>query len=99
MFYEMSNGWRPSGEWARRSYLDEGEELTTQDRDGDWYDFLRAHDIIWVGTSDVVIEKIAKLKEDVGLQHIMLIEPFPGLPYEKILSSMTLFGENVVPQF
>ena len=99
IFYEMSNGWRPSGEWARQSYLDDGQELTSEDRDGDWYDFLRAHDIIWVGTADLIVEKIEKLKEEIGLQHIMLIEPFPGLPYQKILKSMTLFGENVVPRF
>lgn len=99
IFYEMSNGWRPSGEWARRAYLEEGEELTAQDRDGDWYDFLRAHDIIWVGTAELVAEKIAKFKEEVGLKHIMLIEPFPGLPYQKILKSMTLFGKNVLPRF
>ena len=28
----------------------------------------------------------------------MLIEPFVGLPYQKILKSMTLFGEQVIPR-
>ena len=99
LFYELSNGWRPSGEWARRSYLDEGEELTAADRDGDWYDFLFAHDIIWVGTADYVAEKIEQFREEVGLQHVMLGMPFFGLPYEKVIASLSRFGEHVVPRF
>ncbi len=98
IFYEMMNGWRTGGEWALRSYLDDDEELTATDRDNDWYDFLLAHDIIWAGTPQYVAEKIERLREELGLQHIMLIEPFVGLPYQKILKSMTLFGEQVIPR-
>ena len=81
-----------------RSYLDDGEELTLSDREGDWYDFLLAHDIIWVGSPEYVAEKLEQFREEVDLQHIMLIAPFPGLPYEKNLKSMTLFGEQVIPR-
>ena len=98
IFYEMMNGWRPSGDWARRAYLDDNEELSENDRDGDWYDFLLAHDIIWAGTPEYVAEKIQRLQEELGLRHIMLIEPFVGLSYQKILESMTLFGEQVIPR-
>ena len=98
IFYEIMNGWRPSGEWALRSYLDDDEELTAKDRDGDWYDFLLAHDIVWAGSAEYVVEKIERFQEELGLAHIMLIEPFVGLPYEKILKSMTLFGERVIPR-
>ena len=99
VFYEMSNGWRPSGEYARRSYLDEGEDLSATDRDGDWFDFLQAHDIVWAGTADYVAEKIEKAREEVGLAHIMLAMPFFGLPFEKVLSSLSRFGEQVLPRF
>ena len=95
----MSNGWRPSGEYARRSYLDLGEELSAADRDSDWFDFLHAHDIVWVGTADYVAEKIEKAREEVGLQHVMLAMPFFGLPFEKVLSSLSRFGEQVLPRF
>lgn len=98
-FYEMSNGWRPSGEYARRSYLDLGEELSAADRDSDWFDFLHAHDIVWVGTADYVAEKIEKAREEVSLQHVMLAMPFFGLPFEKVLSSLSRFGEQVLPRF
>ncbi len=99
-FYEVSNGrlWE-SDAVAKRNFLEAGEELRAEDIDADWYDFLLAHDVIWIGSADCVAEKIERFREEVGLSHIMLLEPFPGLPYEKILKSMTLFGERVVPRF
>ena len=99
-FYEVSNGrlWENDAA-AKRNFLEAGEELRAEDIDADWYDFLLAHDIIWIGSADCVAEKIERFREEVGLSHVMLLEPFPGLPYEKILKSMTLFGERVVPRF
>ena len=99
-FFEVSNGrlWKDDAA-AKRAILEAGEELSDEDRDADWYDFLSAHDIVWIGSADYVAEKIERFREEVGLAHIMLLEPFPGLAYEKILKSMTLFGERVVPRF
>ena len=99
-FYQVSNGrlWKNDAA-AKRNFLEAGEELRAEDIDADWYDFLLAHDAIWIGSADYVAEKIERFREEVGLSHIMLLEPFPGLPYEKILKSMTLFGERVVPRF
>lgn len=99
-FYEVSNGrlWENDAA-AKRNFLEAGEDLRAKDIDADWYDFLLAHDVIWIGSADCVAEKIERFREEVGLSHIMLLEPFPGLPYEKILKSMTLFGERVVPRF
>ena len=99
-FYQVSNGrlWENDA-LAKRTFLEAGEKLSDEDRDADWYDFLRAHDIIWIGSPDYVAQKIEQFREEVGLAHIMLLEPFPGLPYEKILKSMTLFGERVMPRF
>ena len=98
-YYEFVSGARPDGEWARRSFLDAGGELTNDDREADWFDFLQSRDIMWVGTADYVAEKIEKFREEVGLQHIMLLQQFPGVPIEKILASMRRFGEHVVPRF
>ena len=99
-FFEVSNGrqWE-NDPAAKRTFLEAGEELSAEDRDADWYDFLSAHDVIWIGSADHVTDKIERFREEIGLSHIMLLEPFPGLPYEKILKSMTLFGERVVPRF
>ncbi len=98
-YYEYLSGARPLGEWQRKAYLDEGVEATTDDLEGEWFDFLMRHDLIWVGTADYVAEKIQKLQEDVNLKHIMLLQQFPGVSYSKILKSMTLFSEKVMPRF
>ena len=44
-------------------------------------------------------EKIEKAREEVGLQHVMLAMPFFGLPFEKVLASLSRFGEHVLPRF
>ena len=98
-YYEFVSGARPHGEWSRRAFLNEGRKLSSDDREADWFDFLRSNNIIWVGTAEHVTEKIARCKEQFGLSHIMLLQQFPGVSIEKILASMTRFGERVVPQF
>jgi hypothetical protein len=42
---------------------------------------------------------IHRYREEVGLEHIMLLQQFPGVPIEKILASMERFGAHVVPRF
>lgn len=99
IFYEFMNGSRPGGEWQRKAYLEEGEELTSADRDSDWFDFLHAHNIIWVGTADHVAEQISNCQKQYDLKHLVLLQQFPGVPYEKIRASMTKFAEHVAPRF
>ena len=57
------------------------------------------YELIWVGDADYVAEKIDKLNKSIGLNHIMLLQQFPGFDYQKILKSMTLFSERVMPRF
>jgi hypothetical protein len=52
-----------------------------------------------VGDAEYVSEKIQKYNESIGLKHIMLLQQFPGFDYQKILKSMTLFSERVMPRF
>ena len=99
LYYELLSGTRPSGEWMRKAYLNKGEELSAADTDCDWFDFLMARDIIWVGTADYVAEKIEDYRDDVNVNHIMLLQQFPGVAYNNILSSMTRFSERVMPRF
>lgn len=98
-FYEFMNGARPKGEWQRKVYLEEGQELSSADRDSDWFDFLLSNGIIWVGTSEYVAEHLAEAREKVNLQHLQLLQQFPGVPFEKIRTSMSTFAEKVMPQF
>ena len=57
------------------------------------------YELIWVGDADYVAEKIDKLNKSIGLNHIMLLQQFPGFDYQKILKSMALFSERVMPRF
>ena len=98
-YYEFVSGARPDGEWARRSFLNEGVDLTSAHLDMDWFDFLQSQEILWVGTADYVTEKIESFQDRFGLKHIMLLQQFPGVPFKKILESMDRFGEYVIPRF
>jgi len=58
-----------------------------------------AKEVIWVGTADYVAEKIEKYRAEINLQHLMLVQQFPGVPFEDIMSSMSKFSEHVIPRF
>jgi alkanesulfonate monooxygenase SsuD/methylene tetrahydromethanopterin reductase-like flavin-dependent oxidoreductase (luciferase family) len=98
-YYEYLSGSRPEGSWTRKAYLDDDANPTDEDLNGEWFDFLMKYELIWVGDADYVSEKIQKYNESIGLKHIMLLQQFPGFDYQKILKSMTLFSERVMPRF
>ena len=98
-YYELLSGTRPSGEWMKKAYLNKDEELSAADADSDWFDFLMSRNIIWVGTADYVSEKIEEYRDEVNVNHIMLLQQFPGVAYQKILDSMSKFAERVMPRF
>ena len=83
----------------KKAYLNKGEELSAADAESDWFDFLMSRNIIWVGTADYVAEKMQDYRDDVNVNHIMLLQQFPGIPFEKIIASMDKFSEHVMPRF
>lgn len=98
-YYAFLAGARAGGILDRRAFLNAGDRLTADDQQADWFDFLQSREIIWVGTTDYVSEKIQKYREAIGLKHIMLLQQFPGIGIEKILASMERFGTHVIPRF
>ena len=98
-YYEMLGGSRPLGEWTKHGYLDIGEEMSDYDDKLDWFDFLNARGIIVVGDADFVAERFAERQQTIGLDHLVLMQQFLGVPYEKIRASLERLIENVVPQF
>lgn len=98
-YYELLCGSRPAGEWSRQMYLEDGAELTAQDRDDDWFDFLQRHGLIWVGTADYVAERIAEARDAIGLDHLVALQQFIGVPYEKIRASWERLAADVMPRF
>ena len=87
------------GEWTKHGYLDIGEEMTREDEDMDWFDFLNKRGIIVVGDAAYVAERFAEKQETIGLDHLMLMQQYTGVPYEKILASWDRLFEHVVPEF
>ena len=85
--------------WGRKGSVAEGEELSDDDLNMDWFDFAQKKEIIWVGSPDYVAEKIGHLQEDLDCQHVTLW-PNPGfVPFSTVYHSLELFNERVIPQF
>jgi len=99
LYYQFLSGARTSGNGMRQAYLEKGETLTDEELNIDWFDFLMAKEVIWVGTADYVAEKVEKYRTEINLQHLMLVQQFPGVPFENIMSSMSKFAERVMPRF
>ena len=97
-YYEFLGGSRPAGEWTKHGYLDIGEEMTAEDEQSDWFDFLNKRGIIVVGDAEFVIDRLLE-KQSYGLDHVMLMQQYTGVPYEKILASWDRLFEHVVPRF
>lgn len=98
-YYEMLGGSRPMGEWTKHGYLDIGEEMSPEDEEMDWFDFLNARGIIVVGDANFVAERFEQCRENYGLDHLVLMQQFVGVPYEKLLASLDRLIEHVVPRF
>tara|TARA_B100000674_G_C37971950_1_gene977382 strand:+ start:2222 stop:3391 length:1170 start_codon:yes stop_codon:yes gene_type:complete len=98
-YYEYVAGARPGDEWAKASMLNPGEDLSQEDAEKDWFDFLMSRGIIWVGSPDYVGEKLQEYNEDASVNHIMLLQQFPDVSYESIIKSQTMFSEQVLPRF
>ena len=98
-YYEFLGGSRPAGEWTKNGYLDIGEEMTTEDENADWFDFLNKRGIIVVGDAEFVAERFRERQATTGLDHLVLMQQYTGVPYTKILASWDRLFEQVVPQF
>ncbi len=65
----------------------------------DWFDFLNKRGIIVVGDAEFVADRFAEKQESFGLDHVMLMQQYTGVSYEKILASWDRLFEHVVPKF
>jgi len=98
-YYDFLGGSRPAGEWTKHGYLDIGEEMTAEDEAMDWFDFLNKRGIIVVGDAEFVADRFAEKQQAFGLEHVMLMQQYTGVPYAKILASWDRLFEHVVPKF
>ena len=78
-----------------RNLLEDGEELGAHELS---YDFLHARNQL-VGTPEFVREKIAELRDELGLDHLLIWTTHPGLPHANAMRSLELFASDVMPEF
>ncbi|WP_282780210.1 LLM class flavin-dependent oxidoreductase [Nocardia sp. CC201C] len=65
----------------------------------DHFDALRSQSgSLFVGAPDHVAEKIATVRDDLGLDRFMLHTSVGTLPHEKVLRTIELLGDKVAPQ-
>ncbi|MDG2025926.1 MAG: LLM class flavin-dependent oxidoreductase [Acidimicrobiales bacterium] len=62
------------------------------------YEWLHPRNMLF-GTPDYVAEKIAEMRATLNLQNLLLWSSFPGVPHEAVMNSITMFTEEVMPQF
>ena len=65
----------------------------------DWFDFLNKRGIIIVGDAEFVADRLAEKQATTGLDHVMLMQQYTGVPYSKIMASWDRLFEHVVPKF
>ncbi|WP_433202217.1 LLM class flavin-dependent oxidoreductase [Nocardia sp. CA-107356] len=83
-----------------------GVAMSTIGRERGWgpmtrqqFDALRSQSgSLFVGTADYVAEKIADIRDTLGLDRFMLHTSVGTLPHEKVLHNIDLLGTKVAPQ-
>lgn len=89
--YRWVTHWRGLG-----NLMEEGEELTDEHTLD--FDMLMERNML-VGTPEYVREKIEELRQEVGLEHLMLWTTHPGLKHDHAMRSLELFSTEVMPHF
>src|SRR5271154_6423343 len=62
------------------------------------YEFLDENDLIIVGSPEKCIEKIKRYQE-IGIDQLLAQMQIWDIPHEKVMESIRLFGEHVIPVF
>jgi hypothetical protein len=80
--------------------MDPGEELpvTPGKLDLLTYEFLHPRNMLF-GTPDYVSEKIEELQSELNLQHLQVWSNFPGVAHDKVMKSVRMFTDKVMPRF
>ena len=85
--------------WARDRFCASYENLSDEDKNLDWFDFMQKYELLWVGSPDFVAERIDRLRTELNAQHVTIWPNAPLVPYAKTRRSIELYAERVIPQF
>ena len=89
---------RERDEGGRRFLMNHGEELTNDDLNMDWFDFLMKHDHLWVGTPEFVVEKIEQYQSELNCDTFGLFHNITLLNFGQLMRSLYLFCKEVMPR-
>ncbi|MFF5991257.1 LLM class flavin-dependent oxidoreductase [Prauserella flavalba] len=90
----------PSGPDVPRTYERYAELVAASEEAGGLtLDGLRESGVLYVGEPEGLVAEIETLHQETGLQHLICWMRFGGLAHEKVLSSLELFAEHVLPRF
>lgn len=84
---------------SRSIYAEPGETISDEELAKPWFDFLNDRGHLLVGTPDQVSERIRRLRDDVGLERLLVYTWLPELDQSQILASLDLFGREILPAF
>ena len=62
------------------------------------FDYLDEHSMVIVGDPQHCIDKVHQYKE-IGVEYLLCLMQNYGVPHEKVMQSIRLWGEKVIPQF
>lgn len=96
---QAQEDYRQGLEW----YMSERDNRPTfgvisRERDVDYDSFLESENTL-VGSPEKVIQDIERYKQETGLNNIILWMNIGGQQHEKVMKSMKLFSEKVMPYF
>jgi alkanesulfonate monooxygenase SsuD/methylene tetrahydromethanopterin reductase-like flavin-dependent oxidoreductase (luciferase family) len=82
------------------NHMNPGEELpkTSGKLDLLTYDFLHPRNLLF-GTPDYVAGKIEELRDELNLEYLQVWSNFPGIPHNKVMKSIKMFTDKVIPRF
>ncbi len=62
-------------------------------------DYLLDHHAVICGSPETCIKQLERIQNVTGLDHVMGMQQFWSIPHEKVMKSIRLFGEHVIPHF
>ena len=78
------------------NFMNPGEDVRP-DMALDW-DLLFGRNLL-IGSPEYVVEKLEELQETIGLQELMTYMAMPYIPHSKVMRSIELFADKVLPHF
>ena len=97
--YNLLGQWGSHGLYKDWTPMVTEEELEPGDEDLTFFDFQIKHGMLLIGSPDNVAAQIERLNSEVGCQHLALFLNIPLLSFEQVKRSITLFAEEIMPQF